>query len=151
MNNQNIQKRFNVGDKVYYIHDNDIFSGNIIFIERNGCFAISEICSGEILKLFFVYSSREEAENALSINRISQIRNGVAVWRLDDKKEHEKLQNSVNDLHSELRRINGELSDITDRQKKYYSIKESSVFKWLSFFFITTLALFGAVIALLLR
>ena len=150
-NNQNTQKKFKIGDQVYYIDDGYLGHGKILSIRRNNRFTIEDDYCNKVINVFTIYSSREEVENALSRNRIKEIRKGVAEWRLDDKKEHENLQKSVNNLYSELRRINGELSDITDRLKKHYSIKESSVFKWLSFFFITTIALLGAVIGLILK
>lgn len=150
-NNQNTQKKFKIGDQVYYIDDGYLGHGEILSIRENNRFTIEDDYCNKVINVFTIYSSREEAENALSRNRIKEIRNGVAEWRLDDKKEHENLQKSVNNLYSELRRINGELSDITDRLKKHYLIKESSVFKSATFFFITTIVLLGTVIALLLR
>lgn len=148
---KNTQKKFKIGDQVYYIDDGYLGHGEILSIRENNRFTTEDDYCNKVINVFTIYSSREEAENALSRNRIKEIRNGVAEWRLDDKKEHENIQKSVNDLYSVLRRINGELSDITDRLKKHYSIKESSVFKCATFFFITTLALLGAVIGLIVK
>lgn len=143
------ENKFKIDDEVYFINkNNNIIYGQLLHVDKeHKAFTVKEF-NGNIQTVYKIFGTFEDAADSLLKLHISQIRNGVAEWRLDDKKEHEELEDSLKNVYSIVKRSNGELSDITDRLKKHYSIKESSVFKCATFFFITTIALLGAVIAL---
>lgn len=75
-------KNFDIGDKVYIIHDNRIHKGEIISVERNRCdfecFFVKVFYLPQILRSPDMYSSREEAEDALLKGQVRDIHDSVA-------------------------------------------------------------------------